>query len=107
MTTALRTLTCNQNSMDKFLLAYNPNTDAKSGLFIVHCLHPMAIIEVSKSPPEADRQFLKVNTPHAITNFPDEVWYLCPTGITEVKVLARAAHWFKAHRLNAQVGLSK
>ena len=98
--------------MDKFLLAYNPNTDAKSGLFIVHCLHPMAIIEVSKSPVmKGLLRYKEVETGNGICNM-TETWYLTaissePTSDkTLSKILTRAMHWFKAHRTNAQVGLS-
>jgi hypothetical protein len=90
--------------MDKFLLAYNPIREGVSGLYIVHCLHPLAIIEVSKKPPTDS--YLKLDAGN-------EVWYLtisncegsdCPA---QLSMLKRAMYWFKAHRLQAQPGLSK
>jgi hypothetical protein len=90
--------------MDKFLLAYNPNTEGKSGLFIVHCLHPMAIIEVSKE---------RIHTELTVcTDIGNELFYLSIISSEETdysklyRLACRARHWFKAHRSNAQVGLS-
>jgi len=96
--------------MDRFLLAYNPNTEGSSGLFIVHCLPPMLLIEVSKSPP-AKRASYDPGSNFLTLEAGNEVWYL--TAISELsrkevlRIMLRAMYWFKAHRLNAQVGLSK
>ena len=69
--------------MDKFLLAYNPIKP--KGLFIVHCLYPRSIIEVSKEPGKDQ---------HWLTLLSSEP---CPPEIID-KVLRRAMFWFNAHR---------
>lgn len=69
--------------MQKFLLAYNPHNP--SGLFIVHCLDPLVLIEVDKQP--GDRWELSV-----VSNAPAD-----PDRI--FKVLKRARYWFKEYRL--------
>lgn len=89
--------------MQKFLLAYNPMKP--DGLFIVHCLHPLAIIEVSKTECLKGKGSLRLEAGN-------ETWFLffrsceteeCPPRLS---VLKRAMYWFKEHRLQAQPDLS-
>lgn len=81
--------------MNKFLLAYNPIIP-NTGLFIIHCLPPLAIIEACKSPPNKCHS-LQVETGN-------EIWFLVLISIepadpfTVDKVLKRAMYWFKAYR---------
>jgi len=89
--------------MDKFLLAENPMRPEQSGIWIIHMLDPVAIIQCTEGREDNDntfRHYVYINADNVPEEWTLSIFFIAIDGLTDKDhehLLDRAWRWYRSY----------